>query len=657
MATNDVVIQLASYNSTNKVDNSEWTNNCHEPITINQGDQVVVSKAYLDTRLSSSGNIIIPFDVPLSLEMYYYWINDGNPGNSNEFFNQYWQDSSGGTDKFYKPWWFQSDETASENYVPPDYTVQYRPYDSPLINFLDNPNDTNLPPDGGGKLYADGRPYLLTWTDGTKYTQTWNYTLPAGSYTPDELASILTREMSAVKKDDVRTLKQGKPSQWLQETFIPETPTSNVGIWDEPFIVSTRNDYIDSVSYHSDAYGAFDDFVSHYNKMIVVPNDGLTYPFVAGNTITPNLKSLAFKSLISDYPIQNPQENLPSVVNDPQNFYIYPLKKLLYKVYESQNNYRVFQSYNFAVCGATEISLTFDDQSSLFKWEYTHTPVLQATTSAKTAFNEVVGLVATSNGVVEFNNNNNINPTMCKVQCQSGVMFRSMEPASFWFDILGFDPSIIVKDSEVLGEITSTDKFPYSRFNAITTRGFLGCAQNFDETSSAITQPFPEGVSNAPLNLLYDPKVDDWTVWELLQQTQPFPSISIPKYDSIWFQSESTMTIDAVRAPLNNTTDATGHQLVEITGYQSDFLNETDRYEIKCIVSSYYVSQNSFTTNPFPDTYVYTHVGAPMTINHFKIRILDPLTLTKLSTLGQNSTIYLQVYKNLSVQEQAQIEV
>lgn len=632
MATNDVVIQLASYNSTNKVDNAEWTNNCHEQITINQGDQVVVSKAYLDTRLSSSGNIIIPFDVPLSLEIYFYWINDGNPGNSKSFFNQTW---TGGAPA---SWW-----ESSVGYVPPEYTVIYTPFDSPIINFLNGEAQQ-------GNLYADGRPYLLTWTDGTPYTQTWRYTLPAGSYTPDEIASILTREMAVVKKDSVLSLKEGKPSQWLQETIIPETATSNIGFWDEPFICNTRNDYLQHVEYNLDGT----QFQFYYNKLIVVPNDTIQYPLVPASIITPNLKSLAFKSLISDYPIPNPQQNLPSVINDPQNFYIYPLKKLLYFNKEANNFNRAFQSYNFPTVGSTEISLTYDDQASLFKWQYTHTPVLQATTSAKSAFNEVVGLINTNTTLPTSNTSSNVN-TMCKVQCQSGVMFRNMEPASFWFDILGFDPSIVVKDEEVLGIIDNPNKFPYSRFNAITTRGFLGCAQNFDETSSAITQPFPDGVNNPPLNLLYNAKVDDWSTYELYLQI-PDNGFIPPKYNSIWFQSESTITIDAVRAPLNQI-DATGHQLIEISGYNSDFLNETDRYEIKCIVSSYYVSQNSFTTNPFPDTYVYNHTGAPITINHFKIRILDPLTLTKLTTLGENSTIYLQVYKNLSVQEQAQIEV
>jgi len=647
MATNDVVIQLASYNSTNKVDNAEWTNNINEQITINQGDQIVVSKAYLDTRLNSSGNIIIPVDIPLSLEMYYYWINDGNSGNSKEFFNQV----DGNVDL---NWW-------QESGIAPEYTVIYKPNDDPIIKFADW-HQPQITPDPTGRLYADGRPYILTWTDNqTPYTQTWRYTLPAGSYTPDELANILTREMAVVKKDSVLSLKQGKPSQWLQETFIPETgTTSNIGFWDEPFIVNTRNDHLQHVEGLKNPQSGIYDFTSYYNKMIIVPNDTVNYPFVAGNTITPNLKSLAFKSLISDYPIPDANQNLPANINDPNNFYIYPLKKLFNIILNkpaggSSQIFRSYQSYNFPTVGSTEISLTYDDQASLFKWQYTHTPILQATTSAKTAFNEVVGLVNTNSTLPTSNTSSNVN-VMCKVQCQSGVMFRDMQPRSFWMDILGFDPSIMVKDEEVLGPITSTDKFPYSRFNAITTRGFLGCAQNFDETSSAITQPFPDGVQNAPLNLLYNPKVDDWSTYELYLQI-PDNGFIPPKYNSIWFQSESTITIDAVRAPLNNIVDSSGHQLVEIVGYQNDWLNEIDKYQIKCIVSSYYVSENSFTTNPFPDTYVYTHIGAPMSINNYKVRILDPLTLDKLSTLGPNSTIYLQIVKQLTLPEQEQVEI
>ena len=83
MGSNDVVIQLASFNSSNKVDNAEWSNHTKESVSINQGDTVVVSKAYLDTRLSNSGDIIIVEDLEVSLELYFYWINDGNNGDYN----------------------------------------------------------------------------------------------------------------------------------------------------------------------------------------------------------------------------------------------------------------------------------------------------------------------------------------------------------------------------------------------------------------------------------------------------------------------------------------------------------------------------------------------------------------------------------------------
>lgn len=260
---------------------------------------------------------------------------------------------------------------------------------------------------------------------------------------------------------------------------------------------------------------------------------------------------------------------------------------------------------------------------------------------------------------------------MCKLDRKSGVMFRTMNPPSFWFDLLGFDPSIVVKDSEVIGQITTTTKFPYKRFLDITTGGFLGIADNFDQSVLPIKEAFNPIIVNPPNLLLFSPITDLWDLIEDFFGLDPAAAEGMVNilgnalydgktnlhYDSSWFQSITTVPLQAVRAPLNQGGDNSGHQLVEITGYQSNFLNETDRYQIKAIVSSYYVSPNSFTTSPFQDTYIYTHIGAPININTYTVRILDPLTMQKVKTLGTNSTVYLQITKTYSEDEQRQVEV
>ena len=672
MGSNDVVIQLASCNSSNRVDNAEWSNHSKESITINQGDTVVVSKVYLDTRLNNTGDIIIAEDIDVSLEMHFYWINDGNIGDSDLI----------SPAPLYQPVY------ATQTPVP-KYCVLSTPQKFPYPKYADSlaiiQPDTLADHTRQTNLYADGRPYLVVYVDvngvETPYTQTWKYTVKAGSYTNDGLASVLTTAMANVKKDDIRTLKQGRPSQWLQEETTDK-------IWDEPFLLNTTQWASNQMNFYKDPDPSQEYYeIFSTNYIAIIPNDGRPVdpnmtpynPLSTGVSWTPP-QLLACKSIISDYPIQNPALNLPTTIDDPLNFYLFPLKKL----YAGEVNYGgdVEQDYiskvNFPIMGATEISLVYNDSSSVFEFEYLHSPILQstATTGNGNDYQEVVGIIK-SDTLTNAGGDPRItalggNITMCKLDRHSGVMFRNMSPPSFWFDLLGFDPSIVVKDEEVLGLITPTNttKFPYKRFLDITTGGFLGVADNFDQSVVPINMPYPPSIVNPPKLLLHSAITDLWELIEDFFGNYILVATSMTNilnnalydgktnvhYDSSWFQSQTTIPLQAKRAPLN-TVDNSGHQLVEVQGYQSNFLNENDRYQVKAIVSSYYVSPNSFTTSPFQDSYVYTHVGSPMSINTYTIRVLDPLTMSKVKTLGQNSTVYLQITKAFSDVEQQQVEV
>jgi hypothetical protein len=113
----NIVVQLAKFNDVEKSrSNAIWSNHCKEPITINQGDQVFVSKSYIDTRNLSSSAIVILEDTPLELEFYFYWINDGNPGSVSSGLNLPTDTTN--------PWWFFNN--SGSDYNPPKYTVRPR---------------------------------------------------------------------------------------------------------------------------------------------------------------------------------------------------------------------------------------------------------------------------------------------------------------------------------------------------------------------------------------------------------------------------------------------------------------------------------------------------------------------------------------------------
>jgi hypothetical protein len=112
-----------------------------------------------------------------------------------------------------------------------------------------------------------------------------------------------------------------------------------------------------------------------------------------------------------------------------------------------------------------------------------------------------------------------------------------------------------------------------------------------------------------------------------------------------YFTVQTTNSLDAVRIP--TVRDQTGHFLIEITGFNSIYLDDKSKREIKSIVSSYFVSQGSFVAQVFPESYNYYHVGGPISLSNLKIRILDPYTMEE-AQIGPNSSVYIQINKMLS---------
>jgi hypothetical protein len=385
------------------------------------------------------------------------------------------------------------------------------------------------------------------------------------------------------------------------------------------------------------------------------------------------------------------------------NFYLYPLKLSANPTYSDNSSYSDGQNaggsvinYTFPLVGSTEISLAYNASANIFQWDYTHSPIQQASAPASSgvpvSFTEVVGIVNSfipdANVSTETPPSQGFVSSTCKLVSKSGCMFRKMEPVSFWQNILGFSPDLIVKDSE-LGLTTDgslnpinlpadKDRFTYERFNSITTRSLLTSAMNFNTTSvfpnieeSYISGMFYDNPSTAPVQLAYSSVIDTWSAEEIaynfmvnvanpasITQNSPFndPYKSPPPFNSVWYEAlATTAVIPAIRQPLliaNNY----GHFLVEIQGYDGGgMLNESQKYNVKSIVSSYYVNPGSFTTGPFIDTQAYTHVGIPTIMNSFTVRILDPFTMQEVKGLGPNSCVYLQINKALSEIQQSQV--
>ena len=402
--------------------------------------------------------------------------------------------------------------------------------------------------------------------------------------------------------------------------------------------------------------------------------------------------------------------------NSP-NYYLYPLKLSCnpevgnqWEYDDSNDNTFALNvggrmlDFTFPIVGSTEIELAFNDQSNRFQWNYTHSPILQAVAPATgtidpaVSFSEVVGIV--NSFVPDVPPSVGYTSSTCKLVSKSGVMFRSMNPPSFWQGILGFSPDLIVTDAE-LGLTTDgtldpinyytpegQSRFTYERFNSVTTRGLLTTAMNFTTDSifpnieesyiaGMFYQPAGSGIpvadATAPVGLAYSSVIDKWWDEEMTYNFRvhvqtPYGFINYPinvdrypepprSWNQSWYQAlNSTVIIPAVSGP-TLVADEFGHYLLEIQGYEGGgMLNENKKYNTKSIISSYYVNPGSFCTQPFPDPQMYTHVGEPMTLNNFKVRILNPNTMEEVDGLLENSCVYLQINKAYSELQQTQVD-
>jgi len=259
-----------------------------------------------------------------------------------------------------------------------------------------------------------------------------------------------------------------------------------------------------------------------------------------------------------------------------------------------------------------------------------------------------------------------ITRNICRYTKHSGIIFKNMQPESFWGDLLGFDVKrITTNDDELLGR-----KMSFERWKNITTEGYMGITNNFDFNINPFF-PFvtatPDFYSYLPLGkpneaqtssgVAADLSIDQITTMarEIQLDAGEGTYTSEPFYP-FTFSSVATIPLEATKAPLGSQ-DETGHSLIELTlGYNNLFINNKGNYNVKAILSNYYQSIGSFSTMPFNDLFVYQHLGESMQLSTIKIRILNPITMNNLQGLGANSCVYLQVDKTISQLEADQID-
>ena len=233
--------------------------------------------------------------------------------------------------------------------------------------------------------------------------------------------------------------------------------------------------------------------------------------------------------------------------------------------------------------GASQASLIY--QNSRFRFNYLHSPF----------YTDGHGTVGAS---IEFQGNN----VSTVVTQASGIAFTTLEPASFWEDLLGFD----------LDQITR----PVATYK------------------QSQPQPFQQGTTITGALVGNSTLLDQSLVNQMKAVTGQV------KYS----QTSQTDGLIAVNANRRTTDKDKGFYFIDINGIESNRLSfdSGTSLNIAGMVSRNYNSDNGIITG-YAESGSEKFVDYPITLNKFTVRILKVNDKTEAESLGPNSCVFLQI--------------
>jgi len=69
------ILELSRFTSDDKPTTAEWTTRLSKPMSVEQGDYIMVKQAFVDTRLIDNNSILIPQDIEWTFQ-FVYWVNN-----------------------------------------------------------------------------------------------------------------------------------------------------------------------------------------------------------------------------------------------------------------------------------------------------------------------------------------------------------------------------------------------------------------------------------------------------------------------------------------------------------------------------------------------------------------------------------------------------
>ena len=581
-------LELKENNADVKNTAGDFTTRLRKPISLFDGDQVILNKAIIDSRSVDSGKILLKNDLELTLSFYYYLINSdglgkedisGNPWATTSIdaepyiLSQQFAHSAGEVQELNKV--SIKYQSQSSGYTGPDtleLVYQYIPVGTtlpiPVVLFLKRvkpPSGTIYPFD---TIYSTEELGL-------------NGKVNAGTPTFKRLTTnkeIITAGGGTTPNPD------GSNSGFLINTLvesIADVPAA--GSHYEP-VLATKSFTLKKGSYSAVGIS------KRINQQMTKILDGDTY----STTNTVSINAFLKKTNDSNYGTLNAPLFLryDGDLNTIDGGTPYKYKGIF--------KYESTPPTNF-MFGASQMALSYDELSNRFQWDFKHFPLYNTSSQIITKMVEI----GETTPLTDYRVVNSVGGVLFQSLISKEIINDVLQPVStsFWSNTLGFDLSTLCvipshKNNTILTRIPTFPKL-------VLGQSITGAEIGMDMFINKAIAPTALALSNiAPI----------------------IGTATIPIIAGKDFELSSVES---------------GYFMIEINGLNTEMItNNSIKSHIFGIVSRYYET-NNYTTGTEADAIIYTHRGSPLYLNELKIRILD--TNYNVANIGSDNVIFLQV--------------
>lgn len=639
------------------------------PVTLNDGDSITVSKVFLDTRDTGDGEIVIAEAVKFHYEIAHYIRKlRGGEANTGLTPNEYGQYGLDNTSPYYynaagvhtpgadativddgAPYvpcfttkapgaghtFFQQleyviceryDDGLGGNWGGVDLTLNYTRNGSPnsqtyhvpttkfsSFSFKKQTYEFNL---GFPILYDVGttptiahpsvnsnnasEKYNIKFTLGPSNPVTGNYAftpiitgkdirIEAGAYTPTELCEYMNREFQKAKRlvpDDGSGRSQPSIGNMIDNVFLRES--------DSHLYITNQISELDNGANKGVCLPFWDAGIGGRNFVQATTTAGITNAY--GATVTSSW-----------------------VAGNEKNIWT----------------------------GASDIELNYDADANRFFFKYIHTPYFGDSGSNATAESVGIQLSAALGGagvgVPKPTPGNYKWPQVVQANATGGVIFTKMTASvdvatggvegnsDFVSSVLGFDGSQVAKlpvqTNLTLGGTHAIGEVSYPKWDVDEIQPGVCLTEGFAATDSGIY--LGPDQSTHPYYEVRPPAVVGSAQVSTVTTTTPINATNTQDFSALTF---GYYLVEIQTNFLNN--------FIAKTANGGDSKNDANMRSINSVVGRYY-SKNSYTQSD--GGLVYQHKGAPITVDSFRVRVLD--SNKEIPTLGEDNTVFLQVVR------------